>query len=328
MHFGGRLEYLSGCWRYTLLLLTLCVFPVTWAAVAAAADHTKCASSQLDWYTSVVGETPCKTYERLRQVCNGDYQVPKFATTFPGDICSDQVSGCCCNTVAFALSMLCMNCQQDLLAGNRTGIDARWHPIFNKLCATRISDLMIFYTVVGMMGHGALYDTPPPNQIGLTFSDRFYVWTKENAELEHAAHNNNTFTRCSAQASPSASTSQSGALVSSASSLSVASQTSSSVPTGQAASAQGGSKLSTGASAAIGGVIGASIVILSAGIGFFFWRRRKARNALKCPSNVARRSSNPFQYRPAGPEFVTTPYFVDTDAHGKLGGDIKPRRFG
>jgi hypothetical protein len=37
---------------------------------AAAQNATVCATDQLDWYTSVVGETPCRTYERLRQICD------------------------------------------------------------------------------------------------------------------------------------------------------------------------------------------------------------------------------------------------------------------
>jgi hypothetical protein len=40
-------------------------------ACSAGAPHTTaCATDQLDWYTSVVGETPCRTYERLRQTCD------------------------------------------------------------------------------------------------------------------------------------------------------------------------------------------------------------------------------------------------------------------
>ncbi|KAI0823189.1 hypothetical protein BC628DRAFT_592410 [Trametes gibbosa] len=75
---------------------------------------------QLDWYTSVVGESPCVTYQRLRQICNGDYEVPNFRPNTPGDNCDDQVSTCCCNTVAFQSH----SCQQDHLAGNQIGIDA------------------------------------------------------------------------------------------------------------------------------------------------------------------------------------------------------------
>jgi hypothetical protein len=36
----------------------------------SAQNATVCATDQLDWYTSVVGETPCRTYERLRQICD------------------------------------------------------------------------------------------------------------------------------------------------------------------------------------------------------------------------------------------------------------------
>lgn len=88
------------------------------------------------------------TYQNLRQICNPDCeaafpsyahvvislfrlhpsrvdQVPSFKPTAPGDQCDDPMSAyispspvpawlsrtaapCCCNTVAFALSMLCM----------------------------------------------------------------------------------------------------------------------------------------------------------------------------------------------------------------------------
>jgi hypothetical protein len=40
------------------------------AAAAAAQNATVCATNQLDWYTSAIGETPCRTYERLRQICD------------------------------------------------------------------------------------------------------------------------------------------------------------------------------------------------------------------------------------------------------------------
>ena len=60
--------------------------------VPARGGNTTCLSKQLDWYTSIVGESPCKlsysmlypcarlklcsgpgmTYQRLRQICNHD----------------------------------------------------------------------------------------------------------------------------------------------------------------------------------------------------------------------------------------------------------------
>ncbi|KAF8194373.1 hypothetical protein K438DRAFT_1674240, partial [Mycena galopus ATCC 62051] len=65
----------------------------------------------MDWYTGIVGETPCDTYQRLRQMCNPECES-----------CGSFWAGCCCNSIAFSLSMLCLNCQQDI--GTGTGYDA------------------------------------------------------------------------------------------------------------------------------------------------------------------------------------------------------------
>ncbi|KAI0754646.1 hypothetical protein C8Q80DRAFT_379194 [Daedaleopsis nitida] len=85
---------------------------------------TRCASRQLDWYTDVVGENPCETYQRLRQICNPGYKVRTLGPAPPGDRCDDPDSTCCCNTISFQLSMLCEVCQNDREAGSSTGIDA------------------------------------------------------------------------------------------------------------------------------------------------------------------------------------------------------------
>ncbi|OBZ67475.1 hypothetical protein A0H81_12665 [Grifola frondosa] len=45
-------------------------------------------------------------------------------TNTPGDNCDDQQMDCCCNSVSWALSMLCMNCQLDTQSGDSIGIDA------------------------------------------------------------------------------------------------------------------------------------------------------------------------------------------------------------
>ncbi|KAK0243737.1 hypothetical protein EDD85DRAFT_171529, partial [Armillaria nabsnona] len=85
-------------------------------------DHTQCADSGSDWYTSVVGETPCRTYERLRKLCNSEYVLGTLNPNTPPDTCDDQVADCCCNSIAFGLSMMCLTCQQGIGSGN--GIDA------------------------------------------------------------------------------------------------------------------------------------------------------------------------------------------------------------
>ncbi|KAK1229987.1 hypothetical protein PQX77_006940, partial [Marasmius sp. AFHP31] len=72
----------------------------------------KCADSGLDWYVGGAGETPCRTYERLRQICNSNYRVGKLNPNTPPDVCDEQVASCCCNSVSFALSMLCLTCQR------------------------------------------------------------------------------------------------------------------------------------------------------------------------------------------------------------------------
>jgi hypothetical protein len=58
----------------TLLLsrrrvLALVVLAAAHAAVAQN-NATVCPTDQLNWYSSVVGESPCRTYERLRQICD------------------------------------------------------------------------------------------------------------------------------------------------------------------------------------------------------------------------------------------------------------------
>ncbi|KAG7087209.1 hypothetical protein E1B28_013190 [Marasmius oreades] len=80
----------------------------------------------LAWYTSSVGETPCMTYQRLRRICNSDFQVGLVdfdsLPASPDSMCSDQISACCCNHIAFNLGMLCLACQQGL--GDGEGFNA------------------------------------------------------------------------------------------------------------------------------------------------------------------------------------------------------------
>ncbi|KAJ7103921.1 hypothetical protein C8R44DRAFT_858959 [Mycena epipterygia] len=92
------------------------------AAGWAAADNLACSGTGMDWYITMVGETPCQTYQKLRQICNAEFAVGVMNVNTPPDFCTDQVSSCCCNSIAFALSMLCLNCQQNI--GTGTGFDA------------------------------------------------------------------------------------------------------------------------------------------------------------------------------------------------------------
>ncbi|KIK64696.1 hypothetical protein GYMLUDRAFT_399237 [Collybiopsis luxurians FD-317 M1] len=93
----------------TLLLLNL-LFSIL--ITFSNADNLACSGTGLDWYTNLVGETPCTTYQKLRQICNPSFQVGVMNPNTPPDACNDQVADCCCNSVAFGLSMLCLNCQK------------------------------------------------------------------------------------------------------------------------------------------------------------------------------------------------------------------------
>lgn len=92
---------------------------------SAMGGNTTCLLSQpQDWYTDAIGETPCRTYERLRQLCDSACekilslnvptligfvdQVGDFGDVAPGDKCDSQNPTCCCNSIAWQLSMLCL----------------------------------------------------------------------------------------------------------------------------------------------------------------------------------------------------------------------------
>ncbi|EIW84700.1 hypothetical protein CONPUDRAFT_69726 [Coniophora puteana RWD-64-598 SS2] len=102
-----------------LLALSLTLFPV--AASSSIQGNVTCASNYTQWYDDLVGENPCAN---LHQNCVAN-------TRQPGDTCNDQVllhdtflkADCCCNSISFALSMLCLNCQHDTL-DLQSGTDA------------------------------------------------------------------------------------------------------------------------------------------------------------------------------------------------------------
>ncbi|KAJ7119849.1 hypothetical protein C8R44DRAFT_922226 [Mycena epipterygia] len=89
------------------ILLLISSF-VSLAARVHSEGNISCSGAQLDWYIAVVGETSCKTYERLRQICNVECahncvwhwsnkflirvsdQVGQMNSSIPPDLCTDQ----------------------------------------------------------------------------------------------------------------------------------------------------------------------------------------------------------------------------------------------
>ncbi|KAF8827259.1 hypothetical protein HHX47_DHR5000668 [Lentinula edodes] len=79
-----------------LLFLLLLV-----ALLAKADGDVACTGTGLNWYINMVGESP--------------YQVGTMNVNTPPDACDEQVADCCCNSVAFTLSMLCLKFVYSLL---------------------------------------------------------------------------------------------------------------------------------------------------------------------------------------------------------------------
>ncbi|KAI0728161.1 hypothetical protein C8Q72DRAFT_412054 [Fomitopsis betulina] len=104
MHMPGYSRFAVAS---SLLLLPL--LPVSASPLSSCYGN----STTLDWYIDAVGETPCMTYQRLRQICNIKYQTPSWAIDATTDQCDDPLSTCCCNSIAWSVRMLCINCQWD-----------------------------------------------------------------------------------------------------------------------------------------------------------------------------------------------------------------------
>ncbi|KAG2362031.1 hypothetical protein BDR07DRAFT_1461129 [Suillus spraguei] len=238
------------------------------AGAALAVGNTTCLSGQLDWYTSAVGETPCTTYQRLRQICNSAYVVGNFSANIPGDRCDDQVSDCCCNSVAYGLSMLCMNCQEDADPGDVYGISAGPGAYTTYLagCGPGTNQSLPADIQQAVCNENIKIDNFLYNR---TFwSDGSCRWAADFAVEQQAVYNNNTFTVCPNQVSPSASLPTSTTVPVTAASLTPAPSSSPETTTSVASS--------TSQKAIIGGAVGgAALAILAAFGGVYCYRRSK-----------------------------------------------------
>ncbi|KAK0445834.1 hypothetical protein EV421DRAFT_1902200 [Armillaria borealis] len=168
---------------------------------AFAQDHTQCADSGSDWYTSFVGETPCRTYERLRQICNSTYALGALNPSTPPDVCGDQIADCCCNSIAFGLSMMCLTCQQGM-GPNGFGIDAGagTYELYLMHGSNSFCTPMLTYRIFPIGIQAAVCDADI--KIHDNFYDRlfwgdgtwFYTTSRNIIEAKKVAEGNNTFT--------------------------------------------------------------------------------------------------------------------------------------
>ncbi|KDQ49994.1 hypothetical protein JAAARDRAFT_63400 [Jaapia argillacea MUCL 33604] len=263
-------------WSLTLALTTIFL-----SLSAVLAGNTTCASNQLDWYTSVVGETPCMTYQRLRQICNPQYQVPSFRPLTPGDNCDDQLKDCCCNSIAWALSMLCMNCQQDLPGGSPSGIDAgvTAYALYRtqtdgSFCSPNTNQSLPTNIQAAVCNENIKLDN---FLYSLFWTDGSCVYTEDTGNSDHIANNNNTFTHC-----PNEIVSSTHPPTSNSTSTSAPSRTSSSPPTlGASSSASQSPVPPSNTGPIVGGVVGGLVGLIALiSVGVLVWYRRRRRRGI------------------------------------------------
>ncbi|KAJ8093882.1 hypothetical protein PM082_009749 [Marasmius tenuissimus] len=241
------------------------ILPHSAAQEVQEVGTTQCKDTGLDWYISGVGETPCKTYERLRQICNSNYRVGNLKVgninvtqTTPPDTCNEEVASCCCNNIAFSLSMLCLTCQQGL--GTGSGINAGagvyqayleanrgggfCYPQVNKTLPADIQSAVCNQDI-------KIYD----DLYSIFWDDGACVLASQTITKNQAANPDKMFTKCPA----SSSTSSTASLSSTGSPGSDGSES---------------DRLGTGAIAGI--AIGVVALVIASAVGaFFFFRRRK-----------------------------------------------------
>ncbi|KAF9067649.1 hypothetical protein BDP27DRAFT_1448942 [Rhodocollybia butyracea] len=178
-------------------------------------------------------------------------------TNAPPDVCNEQSADCCCNSIAFALAMLCLNCQHNI--GTGAGYDAgagayglylraptTCSPVKNQTLPASVQDASI-------LGYWRLVLV---NQ---------YTW--QTTSLYIAAQNNNTFTHCAATARNN---------TSGPSSAPSSSNPSSTPPIKNQDVSSSSSDLGAGA---IGGIVGGVITGLFGTILilWFWWKKREGK---------------------------------------------------
>ncbi|KAG8772721.1 hypothetical protein FRC12_002918, partial [Ceratobasidium sp. 428] len=175
------------------------------------AGNTTCKTTSLDWYTRSVGETPCRTYERLLQTCDSKYQVGNFPPTQPPDTCDTQVSTCCCNSISFALSMLCQNCQYGVGSGTNgdTGDDAKpgSYGVYLGKCSPITNQSLPNTAQTAACNQGISI----PNYLYTLFwnqGDWYYEYTRQTADLQIQSKQNGT--KCAAPKPPASGSNSSG----------------------------------------------------------------------------------------------------------------------
>jgi len=272
-------------------------------AIIAAQGNTTCKTTSLDWYTTTVGETPCQTYQRLRQICNSAYTVGSLSPSTPPDTCNDQVGGCCCNSISFALSMLCLNCQQGVGSGinGDSGIDAGVGAYQDYLgtCAPNVNQSLPADIQAAVCNNKIKVD----NDLYTLFwgdGSWFYIYTRETIQKNQQTFANNTYTHC-------ASTTINNSTTSTSAVATFTPTSSAGLPGSTGSSDHSSSSLSGGT--VVGIAVGSMTALLSL-IGVLIWFLRKRRRDALLPDKIS--SLSP-------PEIEQVAYQIEPFLHSSSG---------
>ncbi|CAE6491017.1 unnamed protein product, partial [Rhizoctonia solani] len=174
-------------WAHSLfLLVSFIAMHRNWVE----AGNTTCLTTSVDWFTQSVGETPCRVYEQLRQICNPKYEVGNMDWELPGDKCD--VGDCCCNTVAFALSMLCMNCQY----GREINAPDGTYPKYLNTCGQITNTTLPAAIQKAACSSGIKLPSYVYRPSWQTSGAWYYEYTRSQAELKIQSGENGTEYKC------------------------------------------------------------------------------------------------------------------------------------
>ncbi|KAG8714167.1 hypothetical protein FRC09_017919 [Ceratobasidium sp. 395] len=205
-----------------------------------------------------IGGGDALTYERLRQNCNGRYQVGNFDPVNRPETCNDQVSTCCCNSIAYALSMLCLNCQFGAGSGvgQDTGLDAPtgYYRTYLGNCQPVTNRSLPNTAQTAACNQGIKI----PNYLYTLFWDQgdwFYEVTRQTAQLQITSGQNGT--KCPTSTSSA--------------------RPSSTAPASPSTNPNPDNSSSPNVGAIVGGVVGGVGLLVIAALVFWFSRRRRSR---------------------------------------------------
>ncbi|THU82538.1 hypothetical protein K435DRAFT_784583 [Dendrothele bispora CBS 962.96] len=132
-------------------------------------------------------------------------------TNTPPDVCNEQVPDCCCNSIAFGLSMLCLTCQQGFShAPNGFDAGSGAYEIYlsanrpvGQFCSPNTNQSFPAQIQTAVCNQNIKIFDSMYNRIFWSDGSWFYEWSSQFLQKDIASTNGNTFTHCDTTTSSS-----------------------------------------------------------------------------------------------------------------------------